>query len=251
MAKARKANAARKWPTFPSADGRLALLLSAAALLLGAQTWLMENPQHSPWAPLDLRHPHGLFTGAKLAALRGDIPACHAVLNRSEVAFTSLEPVIDGECARPDRVILGDLPLAPADPQMTCPVAAGLSKWIEQDVQRLAQELLGSSVIRVEQLGTYSCRRMYGAPSGDWSEHATGNAIDISAFILADGRRISLLRDWEEASADSGAPARFLRETRDAACRSFGTVLSPDYNAAHADHFHLDQGRSPDRGICR
>ncbi|KLI63780.1 extensin family protein [Aurantiacibacter marinus] len=251
MAKASKARARRISPTFPAADGRLALLLAAAAMLLGARVWLAENPQHNPWASLDLRDPHGLFTGAKLASLRGDIPACHAVLNRSEVTFTSLEPAIDGECARPDRVILGDTLLVPADPQMTCPVAAGLSMWIDQDVQRLARDILGSSVIRVEQLGTYSCRRMYGAPGGDWSEHATGNAIDISAFILADGRQISLLEDWEAGSAGDNASARFLRETRDSACRSFGTVLSPDYNAAHADHFHLDQARSPDRGICR
>lgn len=244
------ARARRRSSLFPLADSRIAIILATAALLLAGRIWLAENPQHDPWAPLDLRDPHGFATGAKLAALRGDIVACHAVLTRSEVEFTALEPTSDGECARPDRLIPTGLPLSPASPQMTCTAAAGLSMWMEQDVQRLAGNILGSSVTRVEHLGTYSCRRMYGAQSGDWSEHASGNAIDISAFILEDGRRISLSGDWGTGGGDNAA-GRFLREVRDAACRSFGTVLSPDYNAAHADHFHLDQARAPGIGVCR
>jgi hypothetical protein len=87
---------------------------------------------------------------------------------------------------------------------------------------------------------------MYGASEGRWSEHATGNAIDIAGFVLEDGRRISVLGDWDGEDAE----ARFLRAVRDGACKSFATVLSPDYNAAHADHFHLDQdGRWS--GVCR
>jgi hypothetical protein len=78
---------------------------------------------------------------------------------------------------------------------------------------------------------------MYGRDSGDWSEHAGANAIDVAAFVLEDGRRVSVLADW----ADEGAEGRFLREARDGACRLFATVLSPDYNRAHRDHFHLDQ----------
>ncbi|WP_234028958.1 extensin family protein [Aurantiacibacter spongiae] len=130
---------------------------------------------------------------------------------------------------------------------MTCATAAGLVVWISQNVQPAAERLFGSPVRTVEQLGTYNCRQLYGAPAGRWSEHATGNAIDISAFQLEDGRRISLLEGWEE----EGSEARFLHVVRDAACLSFGTVLSPDYNAAHADHLHLDQGRSAAFSTCR
>lgn len=90
-------------------------------------------------------------------------------------------------------------------------------------------------------MGTYNCRRMYGASTGNWSEHATGNAIDIAGFALEDGQRINLLGDWEETGGDD--KAQFLRTIRDAACISFATVLSPDYNAAHADHFHFDQAQ--------
>ncbi|WP_340587825.1 extensin family protein [Erythrobacter alti] len=239
--------AKRSWPNFPKTDSKLVWLLIALALFVGARAWLTENPQHNPWAPLDLRDPHGMTTGVKLAALRGDVPACHAVLQRSEVEFTALEPTGEGECRREDRLIPANFAFSPGNPETTCPVAAGLALWMEQDVQRLAREKLGSPVERIEQLGTYSCRRMYGATSGRWSEHATGNAIDIAAFVLEDGRRIGLLQDWE----DEGSRGQFLRAARTAACKSFGTVLSPDYNAAHADHFHLDQGRAPARGACR
>lgn len=237
----------RNWPRFPRTDTRLALLLVAGALLLAGRSWLAENPQHNPWAPLDLRDPHGLATAGKLAALRGDVAACHAVLERSGIAFTPLPASGDAECRREDRMIPGDLLLAPADPQMTCPVAAGLALWLAQDVQVLAEEHLGSRVTQIEQLGTYSCRRMYGAESGGWSEHATGNAIDIAGFLLADGRRVSVLNDWNGNDGE----AQFLQAVRDSACNSFGTVLSPDYNAAHADHFHFDQGRRVGGGACR
>lgn len=237
----------RKWPKFPVDDGKLAIALVAVALLLAARVFLAENPQHNPWAPLDLRDPRGWATRSKLSALRGEIDSCHAVLDRSDVGFSALPASGDGECRREDRLTLATMPFAPRFPQMTCPVAAGLVLWIEKDVQPLAQDILGSRVARIEQLGTYSCRRMYGDDDAPWSDHSTGNAIDIAGFILADGRRVSLLRDWGGEDAE----ARFLSATRDAACASFETVLSPDYNAAHADHFHLDQERSPATGACR
>ncbi|MFB0611306.1 extensin-like domain-containing protein [Aurantiacibacter poecillastricola] len=237
----------RKWPRAPRDDRRLAAAFVILALLLSARVFLAENPRHNPWAPLDLRDERGWATQTKLAGLQGDIEACRGVLDRSEVAFTALPVSGEGECRRDDRLTLDERPFAPRFPQMTCPVAAGLELWLEKDVQPLAQEILGSRVTRVEQLGTYSCRRMYNDESAPRSEHATGNAIDIGAFLLEDGRRISVLEDWD----GSNDRAAFLEAARDAACASFGTVLSPDYNAAHADHFHLDQGRRPGSGACR
>ena len=66
---------------------------------------------------------------------------------------------------------------------------------------------------------------------------------------LSDGKRLSVLNDWKEG--DDPATAAFLREVRDGACETFGTVLSPDYNAAHRDHFHLDQAARGFGGVCR
>jgi hypothetical protein len=220
-------------------------LIVLLAAIAGWQ-WLQSRPEHNPMAPLDLRDPPGWATRTKLAALRSNVSECRAVLDRSEIAFAVLEPVGQGACARPDRTRLIDYPLAPNTPAVTCPVAAALEVWRRDSVAPAALALLGSDIARIEHLGAYSCRRMYGDDSAPWSQHATANAIDIAGFVLNDGRRISVLRDWDT----DGPEAAFLRKVRDGACGSFATVLSPDYNQAHADHFHLDQD---DRwaGVCR
>ncbi len=223
-------------------------LIALVLLVVGIAgwQWLQSHPQHSPWAPLDLRDPPGWATRTKLIALRSDVTECRAVLERSDIAFTALPETGEGSCARPDRTRLGDYPLAPDTPAVTCPVAAALELWRRESVAPAARNILGSDLARIEHLGAFSCRRMYGGADGPWSEHATANAIDIAAFVLEDGRRISVLGDWD----GEGDKAAFLRAVRDGACGSFATVLSPDYNAAHADHFHLDQD---DRwaGVCR
>lgn len=220
--------------------------MALVAFVYAGWIWLQENPQHNPWAPLDLRQERGWATSAKLELTRENVDTCRAVLTRSNITFTTLAPSGEGECRREDRLTLPDYPLTPATPQMTCPVAIGLELWTK-DLKPLATDILGSPIARIEQLGTYSCRRMYGADTGNWSEHATGNAIDIAAFVLEDGRRISVLGDWD----DEAERGQFLHAARKAACTSFGTVLSPDYNAAHADHLHLDQGRPALMGACR
>jgi len=226
-------------------------LMILAALPVGARAWLAENPQNDPWAPLNLNDPPGWATQTKLAALRSDPDECRAVLERSGVAFETRAPVGEGECARPDRTVLTETPLAPSGRPSTCPVAAGVELWLRQGLQPAAREILGSPVQRIEHLGIYSCRRIYGGSTGNWSEHATGNAIDIAAFVLEDGRRISVLADWGEDDGEADEQSRFLHAVRDAACDIFGTVLSPDYNEAHANHFHLDQAARGFGGVCR
>ncbi len=230
-----------------SLDRTIIGLLLLGAALLGGRAWLEEHPQHNPWAPLSLDDPPGWATQRKLASLRDEPDECRAVLERSNVAFRALDPAGEGECRREDRTVLAGAPLSPSQPIATCAVAAGFELWLRQSVQPVAEELLGSPVAQVEHFGTYSCRRIYGREAGNWSEHATGNAIDIAAFVLEDGQRISVRGDWE----GEGKEAAFLRRVRDAACGVFGTVLSPDYNAAHADHFHLDQEARGFGGVCR
>ena len=236
----------RRWR--PSRFDRLAFLaLVLGALALAGKAWFDAHPEVNPWAPLALDDPDGWATRNKLAALRSDPAECRAVLARSEVAFTQLAPAGEGTCARPDRIVLPEHPLSPDTPPTTCAVAAGFERWLERVVRPAAEETLGSSLVRIEHLGAYSCRRLYGRASGDWSEHATGNAIDIAAFVLANGDRISVLSDWQ----GEGDAAVFLRQVRDGACGSFATVLSPDYNAAHRDHLHLDQQVRGWGGVCR
>lgn len=166
-------------------------------------------------------------------AIRGDI---HCAASRR-----------GGECARPDRTRLDRFPFAPAPPPTTCAVAIALELWRKDSVEPQAREIFGSEVARIEHLGAFSCRRLYARDEGPWSEHATGNAIDIVAVVLKDGTRISVLDDW---NGENAAKPLFLRRVRDGACRVFSTVLSPDYNAAHRDHLHLDMaGRWS--GVCR
>lgn len=226
--------------------GSLITLLVIAGALFAGWRWLEAHPEHNPAAPLDLNHPIGWATATKLAALKTDTAECRAVLDRSSVAFTALEPSGEGDCARPDRTQLDAYPLAPDSPPVTCPVAAALEMWRTKSVETAARDIFGSDLARIEHLGVYSCRRMYGDDDAPWSEHATGNAIDIAAFVLEDGTRISVLGDWDGDTDE----ALFLRQVRDGACGVFATVLSPDYNAAHADHFHLDQD-SRWTGVCR
>lgn len=228
-------------------DRRAFALLLAAALFVAGRAWLAEHPEHNPWAPLDLNDPPGWATAAKLRALKGDAAACRSVLARSQVAFSALPSDGAGPCARPDRTRLDAYPFAPDPPPTTCAVAVALELWRRHTLESAARARLGSSVREVRHLGAFSCRRLYGRDTGPWSQHATGNAIDIAGFVLADGRRIGVLRDWP----GGGPEAAFLRDVRDGACRSFSTVLGPDYNAAHADHLHLDMGGSAWGGACR
>jgi len=217
-------------------DRRIIGLLLLGAALLGARSWLAANPQHDPWAPLNLSDPPGWATQRKLAALRQEPAECRAVLDRSNVSYSALDPVGEGACRRADRTQLSASPLQP-EPAGTCALMAGFHLWVERSVRPAALKNFRSSLAGIEHYGTYSCRRLYGRDHGPWSEHATGNAIDIAAFVLADGRRIAVQDDW----TDTGEEGRFLHKVRDEACEIFGTVLSPDYNAAHRDHFHFDQ----------
>lgn len=140
---------------------------------------------------------------------------------------------------RSDRAQLG---LANAGP-VTCQLASSLQGWARFGVDRAAQQIMGSPLAKIETMGSYNCRNVAG--TGRRSAHATANAIDISGFLLADGRRIIVLRDWKDSDPQTRA---FLRTVRESACKRFGTVLSPDYNAAHRDHLHLEVGSS--RPLC-
>lgn len=230
------------------------LIVLALLVLCGLALWAWArgHPGDVPWTPLDLAQPPGRFTAGKIARLRATPGACEAQLGRVGVRFTTLPPRSGDQCGYSDGVRLtggGPLTLAfsPKGLGTSCPVAAGLAVWEWHGLQTAARATLGSPVVTIEHFGSYSCRRLYGRDEGAWSEHATANALDVAGFVLADGRRVSVARDW----TGDGDKARFLHAARDAACDSFTTVLSPDYNAAHADHLHLDMARRGVGGACR
>ncbi len=124
-----------------------------------------------------------------------------------------------------------------------CNTAKAFSGWARFGVDRAARQILKSPLARIETMGSYSCRNVAG--SNRRSAHSTGNAIDVSGFVLEDGRRITLTDDW---NAGTAAEREFLRVVQKSACKRFGTVLGPQYNAAHEDHFHLEGSET---SFCR
>lgn len=119
---------------------------------------------------------------------------------------------------------------------VTCTVAETFAGWARYGADRAARQILGSPLHSIETMGSFSCRSVAG--TSRLSAHATADAIDIGAFVLEDGRRISVLDGWH-----GGTPAerQFLRVVHQSACKRFGTVLGPDYNAAHENHFHVEK----------
>jgi hypothetical protein len=231
----------------------VAALIAFAALLLYGHA--RSHPEDVPWTALDLGQPIGVFTGRKLAGLSGEAPRCIGLLARAGIRFSVLPGRTEGaQCgyghairfASGGAVTIG---YRPADVATNCAVAAALALWEWHVVEPAAHRHFGQPVASIQHFGSYSCRRIYGRAIGPWSEHATANAIDIAGFTLADGTTIRVARDWN----GGGARAAFLREARDGACRLFSTVLSPDYNAAHYNHLHLDQAPRGARGrrACR
>jgi len=166
---------------------------------------------------------------------------CHADLRREGVAFRVLpDKDFGGGCGLYGAVQLTDIGVPVTGvTAMRCGTARAFAGWVRNAAAPAAYQMLGSELARVEGMGTYACRNIVGsARIGDRrSGHALANAVDIGGFTLKDGRRIGVRADWN--GADAGR-RDFLRTLRASACRRFGTVLSPDYNAAHADHLHLE-----------
>lgn len=228
------------------------LLLGGAALYLAASDYARRHPQDVPWTALDLDHPIGLLTATRIAAL-GRLPdQCRSLLAEVPAGDVPAPPRRSGpSCGYDDGMRLGSGRDARFGGELvtSCPVAAALYLWDRDVLQLAALRHFGSTVTAIDHSGSYSCRRLYGRSEGPFSQHSTADAVDVTGFRLADGTRISVLRDW----GGEGTEADFLSDVRDGACKLFATVLSPDYNDAHADHLHLDVA---DRGrmgwrLCR
>ncbi|WP_390587834.1 extensin family protein [Erythrobacter sp. MTPC3] len=189
------------------------------------------------------------------AVSRPEEARCIANLSAAGARFSALPDAYDGSgCSRLGTVQLsalsGDmraLSVSNIGP-VQCRTANAFNAWARFGVDRAARQILGSPLVRIETMGSYSCRNIAG--SNRRSAHATAGAIDVSGFILEDGRRITLAQDWDGGSDEE---REFLRVIQSSACKRFATVLGPDYNRAHEDHFHLEGGDAEiERGsFCR
>jgi len=130
---------------------------------------------------------------------------------------------------------------------MNCGLAAPLNTWLDGTVQSSAVDAFGERVVGIDVAASYACRGRNNARGAKMSEHGFGNAIDISAFTLESGRKVSVLTDW---NGDRNAK-KFLRQVRGKACGEFATVLGPGSDAHHRDHIHLDlQNRRSGNAYC-
>ena len=173
--------------------------------------------------------------------------ACYADLSRENVRYSPLpDRDYGGGCQVIGAVQLLDIGVPVTGIKaMRCGLAETFIGWTRNAVAPAAYQLLGSQLVRIETMGTYACRNTVGTAAARLSGHGLANAVDVSAFILADGRRISVRDGWR---SDDAAVQRFWKVIHASACKRFGTVLGPDYNAAHQDHLHLEDDH---KNFCR
>lgn len=226
-----------------SADNRAVRRVLALLPVMALLSACIDSPQ----APKrdGVRRP-----ASSALTVRPELRQCLADLSVTRANFTPLPDQYYGAgCATIGTVKLTSLrsddarlELANLGP-VACPLADTLAGWARFGVDRAARQILGSPLVRIETMGSFSCRNVAG--SDRRSAHATADAVDVSAFILADGRRISVLDQWQGGSS---AEKQFLAAVHQSACKRFGTVLGPAYNAAHRDHLHVELSGS---GFCR
>jgi hypothetical protein len=172
---------------------------------------------------------------------------CHIDLARERIGFRALpDQRFSGGCSALGAVQLLEIGTPVTNLRaMTCPLARQFARWSREAVQTAADQWLDARVARIETFGTYACRSVNSQPGARLSEHGFANAVDVSGFVLDDGRRITIEQGW---NGRDERVRRFLRAVHQAGCRRFAIGLSPDSDAYHHDHLHFDMGRGP---YCR
>lgn len=144
----------------------------------------------------------------------------------------------------------GDVTVQPGA-RIGCPMNVALNKWISEVVQPAAMANYGQPVVGLKNIASYGCRTRNNKKGAKLSEHSFGNALDIKAFYLADGREIDIRSNWHKGTPND---RNFLRAAHGGACGTFKTVLGPGSDGYHEDHFHVDLARhdaAGERAYCR
>ena len=242
------------------------------------------------------------WTDSEIAAARAE---CDRLLAKVTLVAEAVPPTREGACGAPAARELKSLGESKVEfephAMLNCPMVAALNTWVTEKLQPAAQKSFGSPVVRIL-AESYSCRNRYGLANAPISEHAFMNAIDVSGFVLANGKVIKVARAWgptardieeaekaaaapngrgkipvaapsklgahdvakeregktktpsttaaEKQAAEKRASSAFLHQAHDNACGIFGTVLGPDTNDAHHDHFHLDMKARKGPSLC-
>ena len=239
------------WNAFRPALRRAVLRLGIVVMLFGGYVTLFhpESPLPDEWhplKPLNAEAPISGLTQWKLRNALSDDARCLASLRDTD--YASLDPLEESaQCRISPRISLarvGDAKLRRVETR--CQTALRLLMWEKHGLQTAARRHLGQEIARIEHFSSYNCRkiRSTGGPTARMSSHATADAIDISGFRMKDGTHVDLRKDW----GTDGSKSRFLQDAFNSACMWFRVALGPEYNALHADHFHL-QGSG--WGLCR
>ncbi len=130
---------------------------------------------------------------------------------------------------------------------LRCPMIPQVDRWVRDVVEPAAQQYYGQSVAEITVAASYACRPINHVSGGRLSEHGYANALDVSRFTLSNGERITVKGGWSGTDSER----RFLRAVHDGACQTFTTVLGPNYDRNHADHFHMDLARHGRDGMMR
>ncbi|WP_312310469.1 extensin family protein [Atlantibacter sp.] len=230
-----------------TAGGTITGLLLTALAGYGLYEYLPA--QYNPFAPLSPNDPPTMITRYKLRHLASDQTACMAVLRQAGeqgmIQFRE-QSSTEGNCPldSPVRVLrFGDVQLSSSF-LASCPLALSSAMYVHQRAAPIAQQIFGSPLTRIEHVGSYACRNIYHREQARRSEHATADALDVSGFRFANGQRITVHKGWNE----SGARGEVMRALFNQSCNFYGNSLGPNYNAAHADHFHLGMRGF---GLCR
>ena len=220
---------------------------------------LVVPERFNPWAPLDVMAPPNFLTDYKLSRARAIPAKCLLALARTAMTYDLLpDRVTAPGCGFVNAVRLRAAGVHIGSAlTLSCPMALSFFMWERHALQPAAERNFGQRVAAVDHLGSYACRNVNRgegsppdapeAPNRQRSRHATADALDIAAFTLDSGQRISVLKNWQ--NRNTGAlpgpqepQAQMLAEAHEGACRFFEGVLGPNYNAVHRDHFHLETG---------
>ncbi|MEG5552244.1 extensin family protein [Enterobacter wuhouensis] len=221
----------------------LTVCVIVAAATVGYR-WLPSY--YNPFTPLTLDDPPGKITQYKLRRLTPE--ACGALLSQAnQRKLIRTQPVADsaGACPLANVVRVRDFgPVSLSSSFLaSCPLALSSALFVSQQARPLTKTLMGRELTRIDHLGSFACRNIYHRADARRSEHASAEALDVSAFRLAGGERVTVLKGWTSAKTQP-----WLQALLAASCGYYGNGLGPDYNAAHANHFHLGMRGF---GLCR